>query len=540
VESSGRNLRQPEKLVGSRLMPQSYGNVYIGHVKSGAEADKELQQNELEAQGIQLNRLRLTDAVEKRNQEIADRRRAEEGERLWTSTVQKHIDPDTGKPDYDSAIDELYQSAPDIAELKKQELVKHRTAAIDLRRKELDADKLETANDVETIKRMTTQEAFLSLRQKLSPLGQQMVGDAYNPEHLSQLIAAGEKDVSNTEQMRALLDKDLRGFMLHSLLQANDPEQVQDISEGLDALYGPKQAKMFRAAIGDPLTPEGKARIQELLAQGQKPENAPPAGSFEAFSSETDPAKRAKILADRKAYMQADDRPPQSGGGTAGSSSDVKAVAQAIVNGQQPPEMTGMYRNTLALKAELARQGYDLTKATEDWKATQKHLSTLNGAQQTRLRQAVAFTADSLDVIDDLNAKWQGGRFPMLNKAQLSAAKNGLLGPQAQTIATQLDSQIADLVSELGTVYKGGNSSTDESLRLAAENLKSNWSQKQLQDAVSLVRRNLRIRQNSIMNTGVVANEGNAYAPKTGGSEPSGSGWVFDPVTGKLVKKGGE
>lgn len=51
--------------------------------------------------------------------------------------------------------------------------------------------------------------------------------------------------------------------------------------------------------------------LEELTAarNAAKTATAPTPGSFEAFTTETDPTKRARILADRKLYQQADDRP---------------------------------------------------------------------------------------------------------------------------------------------------------------------------------------------------------------------------------------
>lgn len=211
-------------------------------------------------------------------------------------------------------------------------------------------------------------------------------------------------------------------------------------------------------------------------------------------------------------------RPPAAA--STGSSEDVGLIADAIVSGNQPPALTGLYRNTAAVKAELQRRGYNLTAATEDWNATTQYLKTLNGAQQVRLRQAVNFAADSLDIVDSLSSQWSRSKFPLLNAGQLKLAKSGALGADAQSIATQLDSQISDLVSELATVYKGGGASTDEGLQLAAKQLSANWSEKQLKDAVTLVRKNLQIRINSINNSGVVGGTaGNPYAPQSAAPE---------------------
>lgn len=206
---------------------------------------------------------------------------------------------------------------------------------------------------------------------------------------------------------------------------------------------------------------------------------------------------------------------PRAAPATNGQPGDVKEAIAGMKDGTIPPQLPGRAsKDYTAIMAEAHRQGYDLATAAEDWTATQKHLATLNGAQQTRLRQAVAFTSDSLGVVEDLAKQWKAGGFPVLNAARLGLAKSGALGPEAASLATRMDSQISDLVSELGTVYKGGNGSTDESLKLAASNLKSNWSEKVLLDNIAQVRKNLQIRTNSIKNTSVAGvSDSNPYAP---------------------------
>ncbi len=213
--------------------------------------------------------------------------------------------------------------------------------------------------------------------------------------------------------------------------------------------------------------------------------------------------------------------PRPTGGGAAGGqasqdASDVKESVKGMADGSIPPVLPSRAsREYTALMAEAHRQGVNLVKLNEDWSATQKYLGTLNGAQQVRLRQAVNFTKESLPLVEDLAKEWDAGRFPLLNAANLKLAKNGAFGQKAASVATKLDAQIADLTSELGTVYKGGNSSTDESLALAAKNLSSNWSKQTLLDNITQIRKNMAIRENSIRLGAPVANEGNQYAPKT-------------------------
>lgn len=185
-------------------------------------------------------------------------------------------------------------------------------------------------------------------------------------------------------------------------------------------------------------------------------------------------------------------------------SKEATSMANGIMGGIIPPKVQGFGMSRVApqVYAMLADNGFDLATAQQDYDATKKYLGTLNGAQQVRLRQAVSFTWDSLDVVERLAKQWDAGRYPILNSVNIKAALNGVYGADAQKIATALKTQIADLVSELGTVYKGGNSSTDESLKLAAENLKAEWSYDQLVNNVELIRENLRYRQNSMKFSG--------------------------------------
>lgn len=203
----------------------------------------------------------------------------------------------------------------------------------------------------------------------------------------------------------------------------------------------------------------------------------------------------------------------------------VVKIGDAIIAHEQPPEISGfgMAKIAAPLKAYLAEKGFDLTTATLDYQAQKKYMSTLNGAQQVRLRQATDFAYSSLDLVEGLAKEWQGGNFALLNKVNLNAAKNGVYGPKAASIANRLDLQISDLTSELGTVYKGGNSSTDESLKLAAKNLQSDWSEKVILDAIPLIRTNLDIRKNSQKFVGAVTSKNPRQA------EPSDKAKVVSP-----------
>jgi hypothetical protein len=207
-----------------------------------------------------------------------------------------------------------------------------------------------------------------------------------------------------------------------------------------------------------------------------------------------------------------------AGGGAGGgfNRDDAAVVAESIINGLQPPNIRGLYSKGGLVRAELARKGYNLQRAESDWNAVQTHIRTLNGQQQERLRQAIQFTADSTQVVENLYNEWlqiapQTG-LRAISKATLAAAKQ--LPGRPGAIAQTMEAQINDLVSELATVYKGGYTSTDESLKLAAQNLKTDWNEATFKKALETLRTNLRIRKNSIETSLPIAvTPGSPYTP---------------------------
>jgi hypothetical protein len=218
----------------------------------------------------------------------------------------------------------------------------------------------------------------------------------------------------------------------------------------------------------------------------------------------------------RKQANEVNDNPRGLGGmNSLYGQSDPKTIGDAIIRGDLPPNTERLGRPVgAAVESYLASQGYNVSRAVTDWKATQRHISTLNGPQQLRLNQSINALPDLLDSVDGLAAKWKAGRFPILNKANLALAKGGVYGPQAATIANQLDSQIADVVADLGNVYMGGNSPTDHALALASKSLSADWDERVLHDMVALAKSNVGIRRNSIQSTGVAgASPDNPYLP---------------------------
>lgn len=238
-------------------------------------------------------------------------------------------------------------------------------------------------------------------------------------------------------------------------------------------------------------------------------------------------------------------RPVAGAGAAATALDDVKESVLGMKEGTIPPQLPGRAsKEYTATMAEAHRQGYDLVAAVTDWNATQKHIASLNSNAQLKLNQSINALPELLDSVDTLASKWKGGKFPPLNRANLALAKNGIFGQDVATVARQLESQIADVTADLGAVYMGGNSPTDHALELAGKSLSGDWSEKVLHDMVTLARGNVKIRSNSIRNTGVAgASADNPYAPpqsappRAGGAGPVGAptapkGWKYVPKAG--------
>jgi hypothetical protein len=477
--------------------------------------------------------------ADERREKLRQMREASLDESTINDAIQQSVDPQTGIPDFDQAISIAASRGRASAVSALTKLVdEHKTKAEAIAKQHLANQRDQIDLGLQTLN-MTKPDGSnwpavrkMALALADDPKSQEQLASVLPESYDAPTVEAVKQGALKTDQYFTLQQKAIEAApktygefkqQLAPVLAAAPTKEEWDNALDYAALVGGTAGKQMRAVFGE-FSPESQAAAldkgktaHEISTEAQQQlTNQRLAGAetrMETAATET--ARHNKEMERLGLIRATKPSAPQAGSSTA--ESDAKEIAQAIMRGEQPPELTGMYGKSAAIKAELARNHYDLTHALEDWNATKRYLNTLNGAQQTRLRQAVEFTAHSLDIVEDLNKQWQGGRFPLLNKAQLIAAKNGVLGKDAQRIATQLDAQIGDLVSELGTVYKGGNSSTDESLKLAAQNLSANWSQSQLAAAIDLTRKNLTIRQNSIKNVGPIgATPQNPYAPQQG------------------------
>lgn len=208
--------------------------------------------------------------------------------------------------------------------------------------------------------------------------------------------------------------------------------------------------------------------------------------------------------------------------------SDTAAIADGVQNGTIPPDLKGMYKYSGPVRAELAKRGFDLSSATQDWAATQQFIKNTNSSQQIRLRQAENSVEGSLgnlqSLVDKLNQDGAMTGFQFVNKASLVAARNGAFGTQTAQDAQALLGQISLISDELGQTFMGGNSPTDAAFGLVKGVLNSEFTADQFKSQIDLIKQNLQIRKNSWSAIGPQGVGGPVKTDKTNNQSNQSSG----------------
>lgn len=178
--------------------------------------------------------------------------------------------------------------------------------------------------------------------------------------------------------------------------------------------------------------------------------------------------------------------------------SDAQWTASAIINGDQPPTLTGLYGGAKQVRSQLAQQGFDLTRATEDYTAQLQLLKTVNQQSIQKQRAAIVFLQQGLDKVDQLAQQWGGGNIPAVNAARQFFASQGLQGEDLNKQVNLFKQQVIDMTAEIATVFRQGNTPTDDTLKLAQQELSTDMPLDTFLASVDLLRTNMQYRLNSL------------------------------------------
>jgi hypothetical protein len=221
-------------------------------------------------------------------------------------------------------------------------------------------------------------------------------------------------------------------------------------------------------------------------------------------------------------------------GGMGGMSDEDKKNADALIQGIKsgifPPDVTKLGRNSkvnLYVVGRLADSGYDYTMANKEWLYQQALSRTAGGSKQVVIAENIGNVQQSLNKLKELNAEWKRSGYPSLNSLRATIAKGGLVGPDVMKAYNLLQNQVTVASNELGSIYMGGNSPTDQAVRHARDLLQTNWSEDVLDAAADLALENVGYRRNAINQVlqGGGGSPGRAVTPKPGKKAvaPSGS-----------------
>lgn len=207
--------------------------------------------------------------------------------------------------------------------------------------------------------------------------------------------------------------------------------------------------------------------------------------------------------------------------GADGEKTSAQEIAGAIMDGKQPPATTGLYKQGAAVKAELARKGFDLTNAQLEWQAAQKQVQSLNGPQMTRYAGLAKSVVNTIDEVKSLSQEMQNSGVPLLNAAKIQAyiqtegnSKNGQLAARYLAAVNTLKEEFANLA-------QGGYAPTEAAWTLANQQINGNYGVQQLSASLNEVQRLINYRLQGIPNFSKLGPDApNRYKP-TGSTQPA-------------------
>lgn len=193
----------------------------------------------------------------------------------------------------------------------------------------------------------------------------------------------------------------------------------------------------------------------------------------------------------------------------------VENIADGVIAGDIPPDLKGLYRYGGPVRAKLAEKGFDLTKATKEWNATQKYIMGINAPQQIRMRQALNSVSLSIPELRSLNEDFKRSGWTPANGAELKLALTGT-DPVRRDAATKFIGQVNLMKDELAQAFMGGGVPTDRAFQLADDVLNPLYGEMQLNKAIDQLEFNLRVRDNAISSVEPVSYVNQPIVPPVG------------------------
>lgn len=228
-------------------------------------------------------------------------------------------------------------------------------------------------------------------------------------------------------------------------------------------------------------------------------------------------------------------------GGSKNSPEEISHVVDGIIDGSQPPVLTGLYGDSVHVRSGLHAKGFNLAQAQVDWDRAKKATAAVNSSRMTQyvaLNQSVDRT---IDEVKDLSKQMELGGIPFLNKLELGKYIQTQGNTEKGQLATRYMTAVNTLKEEFANLANGGYAPTEAAWKLANDQVNGNYGVKQLGASVNEIQRLIRYRLQAVPNLQTLGPGGaNRYTGQGATAAPAGGGGKPDVTTrfGELIKGG--
>jgi hypothetical protein len=223
-----------------------------------------------------------------------------------------------------------------------------------------------------------------------------------------------------------------------------------------------------------------------------------------------------------------------------GSGDSARDIADGIKSGDQPPTTTGLGRMAPQVRGLLAKDGYNLAKAQQEWAGAQKQIQSLNGPQMVRYAGLASSVVNTIDEVKGLSEEMANGGIPLFNKVKLAAyiqtqgnSANGQLAARYMAATNTLKEEFANLA-------QGGYAPTEAAWDLANQQINGNYGVKELGASLDEVQRLIKYRINGIPNFNTLGPaSGNRYFNKGADAEAASPAGDTQPAPARAAPQPG-
>jgi hypothetical protein len=150
------------------------------------------------------------------------------------------------------------------------------------------------------------------------------------------------------------------------------------------------------------------------------------------------------------------------------------------------------------VRAQLQKDGFDLSKATMEWDAAKRQVTNLNGPQMTRFVGLANSVSNTIDEVRRISQQMNLGNFPLLNRAELETIAQTQANTPKGQLARRYIVATNTLKEEFAGLANGGYAPTESVWHLANSQLSENFGVKEMDSALGEIQRLIKYRVSNI------------------------------------------